>query len=85
MPDGGLYVADVAPLISENPEVQSVVLISHWYAIVPAPVPDKVLVNAAGSPPAQTVWGFPIVPGETVFTVTVIQLLLAVHTWPLRV
>ena len=70
-----------AGTISEKPFVQSVVLLCHLYANA-VPVEATLSVNAAGSPPEQIVWSDPTVPPVTLFTVTVIQLLLAGHCTP---
>ena len=66
--------------MSANPVELLVVLICHWYVIVPAPVPAVVLVKAAGSNGEQRVWSPAIAPGLTVFGVTVNTLLLDEHT-----
>ena len=43
------------------------------------------LVNPAGSPPLHIVWSAAILPGVKLFTVTVIQLELALHATPFKV
>ena len=75
----------VAPPISVKPVEQSVVLLCHWYDNTPSPVAATDSVKAAGSPPEQIVWEAATVPPVTILTVTVIQLLLAVHGTPLSV
>ena len=67
-----------AGTISEKPLVQSVVLLCHMY-VNAVPVDATLCVNAAGSPAEQIVWSDPTVPPVTIFTVTVMQLLLAVQ------
>ena len=58
----------VAPSILIKPVEQSVVLLCHWYDNTPSPVDATDSVNAAGSPPEQTVWSDPTVPPVTLLT-----------------